>query len=147
MAATSLRAAREPQAAPLYLDTLGVSVEQRRRIARDWRPDADVDAVISYLVGATSGLGYAGAAGRLRRYPIPQIPMPRGTGGLLLDVGCNWGRWSVAAARKGWIPVGIDPSLGALAASRRAFDRTEPPVYRVCGDARQSFRSAPRPGR
>ena len=136
VASASLRAAQDGHGAPLYLDTIGVSDEERRGIARDWRPDATIDAAISYLIGATAGHGYSGRIGRLERYPIPEIPIRRGRGGFLLDVGCNWGRWSVAAARKGWVPVGIDPSLGALAASRRAFGRNEPPMHLVCGDAR-----------
>jgi ubiquinone/menaquinone biosynthesis C-methylase UbiE len=54
---------------------------------------------------------------------------------LLLDVGCNWGRWSISGARNGWNVVGIDPSLGAIMAARRAF-RNERNVMFVCGDAR-----------
>jgi len=136
VAAASLRAAQDGHGAPLYLDTIGVSAEERRGIARDWRPDATIDAAISYLIGATAGHGYSGQIGHLGHYPIPDIPIGRGHGGFLLDVGSNWGRWSVAAARKGWVPVGIDPSLGALLASRRAFGRSEPPIHLVCGDAR-----------
>jgi cyclopropane fatty-acyl-phospholipid synthase-like methyltransferase len=44
-----------------------------------------------------------------------------GAGKLLLDIGCSWGRWSISAARNGWCVVGIDPSLGAIMAARRAF--------------------------
>jgi len=136
LTAASLRAAQTRDGAPLFIDTVGVSEEERRGIQRDWRADAEVDAVISYLIGATCGFGYLGQIGRLRRYPIPGVPLPRGEGRLMLDIGCSWGRWSVAAARKGWVPVGLDPSLGALAASRRAFAGREPPMHRVCGDAR-----------
>jgi ubiquinone/menaquinone biosynthesis C-methylase UbiE len=52
-----------------------------------------------------------------------------------LDVDCNWGRWSISGARKGWHVVGIDPSLGAIMAARRAF-QNERNVMFVCGDAR-----------
>jgi hypothetical protein len=31
----------------------------------------------------------------------------------LSDVGCSWGRWSIAPAKKGFSVVGIDSSLGA----------------------------------
>ena len=136
IASASLRAAVDRVGAPLYVDTLGLSEDEKRGIVRDFDPDAAIDAAISYLIGATSGFGYVGQIGRLERYPIPDIPIPQGAGGLLLDIGCNWGRWSVAAARKGWRPVGIDPSLGALMAARRAFAGGDEAIHYVCGDAR-----------
>ncbi|MDO8878726.1 MAG: methyltransferase domain-containing protein [Pseudolabrys sp.] len=136
VAAASLHAASTGDGAPLYLETLGLSDAERREIARDWRAGAPVDAAISHLVGATSGLAYKGLTGRLRDYPIPDLPLASGGGEWLLDVGCNWGRWSTAAARKGWRVAGIDPSLGALLAARRAFSATTPQAHFVCGDAR-----------
>ena len=57
--------------------------------------------------------------GKLDRYPIPEIRLPESQGETLPDVGCNWGRWSVAAARKGYAVVGIDPSMGGVMAARR----------------------------
>ena len=53
------------------------------------------------------------------RYPIPDFPLPRGNGELLLDIGCNWGRWTIAAAQRGYRPIGIDPSFEAIVAARR----------------------------
>jgi uncharacterized protein YbaR (Trm112 family) len=136
IAMESIKAAEAAAGAPLYLDTIGVSEEQKRGIARDWLAEGKVDAVISYLVGATSGWGYAKLVGRLEDYPIPEIPVGRGNGELLLDVGSSWGRWSVSAARKGWRVVGIDPSLGAISAATRAFSRLGLELAFVCGDAR-----------
>ena len=40
-------------------------------------------------------------------------------GELLLDIGCNWGRWTIAAAQRGYRPIGIDPSFEAIVAARR----------------------------
>lgn len=134
-AAASLAAARSLRGAPLFIETLGLSEEEKRGVARDWRADAAVDAAISWLVAATCGRGYRGCAGRLTRYPIPVLPLPPGEGRLLLDIGCSWGRWSVAAARAGWRVVGVDPSLGAVLAARRAFGAT-PGLTFVCADAR-----------
>lgn len=140
IAAASLRAAETGDGAPLYLETLGLSDSERRDVARDWRQSANnealIDAAISHLIGATSGLAYVELIGRLHDYPIPDIPVGPGNGEWLLDVGCGWGRWSVSAARIGWRAVGIDPSLGALLAARRAFARTTPRAHFVCGDAR-----------
>lgn len=133
----SYEAAETGAGAPLYLDTVGISDEQREGVRRLWdaRTPQSADAVISYLVAATSGMAYIDMLGKLTEYPIPNIPIPIGKG-LLLDVGCNWGRWSVSAARKGWSVVGLDPSLGALLASKRAFGASDPSILRICGDAR-----------
>jgi ubiquinone/menaquinone biosynthesis C-methylase UbiE/uncharacterized protein YbaR (Trm112 family) len=136
IAAASLKATESATRSPLFLDTLGLSENEKRGIERDWIPGAEVDAVISYLIGATSGLGYVNLIGRLTNYPIPNIPVGNGNGELLLDVGSNWGRWSVAAARKGWRVVGVDPSLGAILAAKRAFSGMNLDIAFVCGDAR-----------
>ena len=67
----------------------------------------------------TSGNLYFSIQNKLTRYPIPECRLPQGNGERLLDIGCNWGRWSIAAAQKGYRPVGIDPSLDAVLAARR----------------------------
>lgn len=102
IARASLTAAKEKTGAPLYLDSVGLSENEKRAIQRDYVPDGRVDAVISYLVGATSGFGYVDLIGELNAHPIPSIPVDDGHGRLLLDVGCSWGRWTVSADRKGW---------------------------------------------
>jgi SAM-dependent methyltransferase/uncharacterized protein YbaR (Trm112 family) len=80
-----------------------------------------VDPYVQRAIGATNGILYNSLIGRLTEYPIPQLRLPPGRGERLLDVGCNWGRWCVAAARQGYRPVGIDPGLeGVLAATRVA---------------------------
>jgi SAM-dependent methyltransferase/uncharacterized protein YbaR (Trm112 family) len=138
VAAASYDAAYNRTGHPLYIETLGLSESEKVAIKEAWGERANinhVDPVVSYLIGATSGLGYVKLIGRLTNYPIPSIPVSQNTGGLLLDLGCNWGRWSVSAARKGWRVVGIDPSLGAIMAARRAF-KTERELMFVCGDAR-----------
>jgi SAM-dependent methyltransferase/uncharacterized protein YbaR (Trm112 family) len=136
IAKASLNAADSGIGYPLYIDTLGISEEEKRGIERDWIGRSTIDPVISYLIGATSGWGYVKLIGQLDRYPIPDIPVGDGNGDLLLDVGSNWGRWSVSAARKGWRVVGIDPSLGALLAAQRAFSDKKLDLAFVCGDAR-----------
>jgi ubiquinone/menaquinone biosynthesis C-methylase UbiE len=69
-------------------------------------------------------------------YPIPEIRLDKGAGELLLDVGSGWGRWSVSAGRKGWKVIGIDLSLVAIMAARRAFSNMGLEMSFVCGDAR-----------
>jgi ubiquinone/menaquinone biosynthesis C-methylase UbiE len=55
---------------------------------------------------------------------------------MLLDIGCNWGRWSIAATKKGYTVVGIDPSLGAIMAARRVANQMGLTIKYVVGDAR-----------
>jgi SAM-dependent methyltransferase/uncharacterized protein YbaR (Trm112 family) len=136
IAAASLKAAESGIGGPLYLDTLGLSDAEKRGIERDWIAGSKIDPAISYLIGATSGRGYVNLIGRLESYPIPEIPIGNGNAELLLDVGSNWGRWSVSAAGKGWWVVGIDPSLGAILAAQRAFSGRMLDMVFVCGDAR-----------
>jgi SAM-dependent methyltransferase/uncharacterized protein YbaR (Trm112 family) len=136
IAAASLKASESTAGSPLYVDTLGLSDDEKLRIGLDWKANPQIDPVISYLVGATSGHAYASLVGRLESYPFPEIPIEASHGELLLDVGSNWGRWSVSAARKGWRVIGIDPSLGALLAAQRAFSDMPLDIAWVCGDAR-----------
>lgn len=136
VAAASIRAANSEIGDPLFLETLGVTKEERLSVYQKWSADAKIDAVISHLVAATSGFGYVNMIGRLESYPIPNIPIRESNGELLLDIGSNWGRWSVSAARKGWRVIGIDPSLGALMAAKRAFSELGLDISFVCGDAR-----------
>lgn len=136
IASASLKAAETAIGAPLYLDTLGISADERRRVERDWTAGAKIDPAISCLIGATSGWGYVNLIGKLSCYPIPNIPVKESHSELLLDVGSSWGRWSVSAARKGWQVIAIDPSLGAIMASRRAFSGLGLDISYICGDAR-----------
>jgi SAM-dependent methyltransferase len=78
-----------------------------------------VDPFVQQEIVKTNGILYRGALGALTRYPIPEIPLPPAAGARLLDVGCNWGRWSIAASRRGYVAIGIDPGLAAVQAAYR----------------------------
>ncbi len=133
--AASLQAT--PSDAPWYLSSVLLSDAEKEGIREliDAGETA-VDPVAAYLVAATNGVGYAHLVGRLKDYPIPESRLPEGDERLLLDVGCSWGRWCVAAARKGYFPVGMDPSLGAVMAARRITTSMGLKVRFVVGDAR-----------
>jgi len=75
---------------------------------------------VSCILAATNGVAYRHLveSGELREYPIPEIRLPKSNGELMLDIGCNWGRWCIAGARKGYLPVGIDPSLESILAAQ-----------------------------
>ena len=139
VAETSRRLARDCDGAtdPYYVDSLGISDEERAAVRRTIADGGSpIDPVVSFLVGATNGIAYKHLVGKLREYPIPEIRLPPGNRQLLLDVGCNWGRWCVAAARKGYVPIGLDPSLGAVMAARRVCAQLGIDARFVVGDAR-----------
>jgi len=138
IAGDSLRLARgESDLSGFYLDSIGISAEEKRGvITLAASGQGSVDPVVAFLVSATSGLMYKPMIGKLKRYPIPDMPLSEGQGQSLLDVGCNWGRWSIAAARRGWNVVGIDPSLGAVLGARRVAKSMDLPIRYVVADGR-----------
>ena len=112
----------DQRAPDYYLETLGISDEEKVRLAElATRHLGRIDPAVSILVCGTSGSAYAHLQGDtlLADYPIPRIGLPPGNGRTLLDIGCNWGRWCIAASRAGYRAIGIDPSLGAAMAARR----------------------------
>jgi SAM-dependent methyltransferase len=99
-------------------------------------PTGGVDPFVQQEIVKTNGILYRNALGALQRYPIPELPMPEGAGARLLDVGCNWGRWSLAASRRGYRAIGIDPSLAAVQAAYRVSREVNAPADFVVGDGR-----------
>jgi len=79
----------------------------------------EIDPFVRNAIGATNGGLYQHLVGTLREYPIPRLRLPPGGGRYFLEVGCNWGRWCIAAARLGYRTVGIDPSLKSIRAANR----------------------------
>jgi len=137
IAADSLAAASTGGGAPgLYVNTLSLSDDERQGIVALQRSGSAIDPVVAYLVAATNGLMYRHLVGALDRYPIPNLSMPPGRGRRLLDVGCSWGRWTLAASQAGYDAVGIDPSLGAVLAAKRVAASLGWPARFVVGDAR-----------
>ena len=121
----------------LHLESLGIGdAEKTIAIALFDGERRPVDPVAAVLIAATNGMAYRGALGSLPRYPIPDLRLPAANGETLLDIGCSWGRWSIAAARKGYAVTGIDPSLGALVAAKRISRSMGLDLRLVCADAR-----------
>lgn len=140
LAGASLRRAaaqeHDARAPELYLESLGISDAEKAEMLELAQTKGPVDPVVAYLIAATNGLMYRHLIGRLDRYPVPDIPMPDGHGRRLLDVGCSWGRWSLAASVAGYDTVGIDPSLGAVMAARRVARQVGSANRYLVGDAR-----------
>lgn len=101
-------------------------------------PVGAVDSYVQAAIVGTNGNLYGRIAGKLPRYPIPEVRLPPAREGSqdLLDLGCNWGRWSIAAARRGYRPVGMDPGLESILPARRIARQLGVEARFVVGDAR-----------
>jgi len=126
----------DTRAPELYLESIEISDDEKRGVLALAATQPAIDPVVAYLVAATNGILYRHLIGTLTTYPIPEITLPPGNGQTLLDIGCSWGRWTLAAARRGYVAVGIDPSLGAVMAARRVATQLGVPARFVVGDAR-----------
>ena len=114
--------------------------EQVARVRASEPPPVEgegVDPYVAELILGTHGNLYKHLSGGMSRYPIPDFPLPRGSGELLLDIGCNWGRWSIAAAQSGYRPIGVDPSFEAIVAARRIARQLGADTRYVVADARR----------
>jgi SAM-dependent methyltransferase/uncharacterized protein YbaR (Trm112 family) len=96
----------------------------------------EIDPFVKNAIGATNGSLYRHLVGKLKEYPIPSLRLPPGQGKLFLEIGCSWGRWCVAAARSGYRPIGIDPSLKGIRAARRVARQLGVDVHYIVADGR-----------
>lgn len=129
----------DERAPEMYLESLGVSEDQKQAMLNlAAAGNSAVDPAVAVLLGATNGHAYEHLVGEsdLATYPIPDIGLTSTRNEELLDVGCSWGRWCLSAAQRGFRPVGIDPSLGAVMAARRVARQLGLNARYVVGDAR-----------
>jgi len=96
----------------------------------------EVDPFVKRAIAATNGSLYQHLVGNLREYPIPDLKLPTANGKLFLEIGCNWGRWSIAASHLGYRVVGLDPSLKAIRAARRVTSQMGIRALFIVGDGR-----------
>jgi ubiquinone/menaquinone biosynthesis C-methylase UbiE/uncharacterized protein YbaR (Trm112 family) len=130
-------ASGEPADDPLFVETLGINAEEKAAVRlAEHSTQSEVDPVARFMIGATNGILYRDLIGKIDEYPVPELRLPPGHGKKFLDVGCNWGRWSIAACRLNYRPVGLDPSLGAVLAARRVMKQLDLNADFVVGDAR-----------
>jgi ubiquinone/menaquinone biosynthesis C-methylase UbiE/uncharacterized protein YbaR (Trm112 family) len=122
---------------PFFTSTLGINDAERRGILLEAQTgNSGIDPVAKFMIGATNGILYRDLIGKVADYTIPELRLPSGDGKRLLDIGCNWGRWCIAAARLGYRAVGMDPSLGAVLAARRVTMQLGLDADFLVGDAR-----------
>lgn len=116
---------------------LGKLYDENKYFLNNPLPREEAFSFIGDIIVATNGNLYRGA-----RPSAPPVPVPRnpfGGGRLdLLDVGCNFGRWSIAYAQRGFRVFGVDPHLKALLAAQQLCEALDikPRPYFVAADAR-----------
>ena len=93
-----------------------------------------VDAFVSDWIVNTNGNLYRRVRGRLKRYPTPAGPGGNGRGETIVDLGCSWGRWSIAAGRAGFVPIGVDVHIDALHAAGRVSEQLGVQAHFVCAE-------------
>src|SRR5579864_7630499 len=98
-------------------------------------PSEPIDPFVNDWIVNTNGNLYWRVRGRLPRYPIPEWRFGAGEDRLMVDIGCSWGRWSIAAARAGFAPVGADVHVDALAAAARVSRQLGARADFICCDA------------
>ncbi len=94
-----------------------------------------IDTFVNDWIVNTNGNLYWRARGKLPRYPIPNWPAGPGNGKVMIDIGCSWGRWCIAAARAGFAPVGMDVHMDALVAASRVSRQLDARADFICSDA------------
>jgi len=95
-----------------------------------------IDPFVQNAIGATNGSLYQHLVGKMKEYPVPHLRLPAGEGKLFLEIGCSWGRWCIAAARQGYRPVGVDPSLKGIRAARRVAAQLGVRAHYIVADGR-----------
>jgi SAM-dependent methyltransferase len=125
--------------------TLGVAEralrpdEVRRALALDDGSTPSPESIHPFVrdrMARTGGYLYETIRHHIAGYPIPVMRLPEGDGKSLLDIGCNWGRWIIAAARRGYRITGIDPNFEALVVARQVCRQFGVDAAFFCADAR-----------
>lgn len=93
--------------------------------------------VVQQQIAATNGMHYIDRLGKLNSYPLYKLPVPQVASGIMLDIGNGWGRWLVAGANKGYIPIGIDIRLEFCEAALRTLKDHNRSGYSVVADLKE----------
>ncbi len=89
---------------------------------------------IQLQIAATNGKQYVDLVGKLKKYPEYELPVGKVNEGLMLDIGCGWGRWLVAGAQKGYLPIGLDLRIELCQASLQTLKDHNRNGYVVAAD-------------
>lgn len=89
--------------------------------------------LIQCQIADTNGKHYRNSIGKLAEIPTYELPVKKGAG-VMLDIGCGWGRWLSAGYEKGYIPIGIDMRLEFCKASLQSLNIQNKNGYAVVAD-------------
>lgn len=92
---------------------------------------------VQQQIAATNGIQYVDRIGKLKDYPRYELPVKKVENGLMLDIGTGWGRWLVAGAAKGYIPVGIDLRLEFCQTARQTLQAAGSNGYTLVADLKE----------
>lgn len=98
---------------------------------------SNIPWIVQQQIAATNGIHYIDRLGKLKDYPIfelPVLPVKRNENKLFLDIGCGWGRWLIGGHNKGYIPIGIDLRLEFCKVSRTVLSDLGKNGYTVVAD-------------
>ena len=93
--------------------------------------------IVQQQIAATNGIQYVDRVGKLNDYPRYELPVKKVDKGLMLDIGTGWGRWLVAGAEKGYIPIGIDLRFEFCQVSRQTLQNSGYKGYTVVADLKE----------
>jgi len=92
---------------------------------------------VQQQISATNGIQYGDRVGKLKGYPTYELPVKNVEQGLMLDIGTGWGRWLVAGAAKGYIPIGIDLRLEFCQTAQQTLVASGKTGYTVVADLKE----------
>src|SRR5688572_17088112 len=91
--------------------------------------------VVQNQIAATNGFHYLDRVGKLKEYPVYSLPVKKVTGQkLMLDIGSGWGRWLIAGANKGYLPIGLDIRLEFCETALKVIKQSNKAGYVTVGD-------------
>lgn len=99
-------------------------------------PPSDIHPFVREYLQGSSGKLYNRVRDSIDHYPIPALRLPAGNEQTLLDIGCHWGRWAIAAVRMRYKVAAIDPNFEALVVARRVCRQLGVQAAFLCADAR-----------
>ena len=102
----------------------------------------EIPTYVQEMIAATNGRHYRGLIGRLKTLPIPELPVrvraevsKSREKPWMLDIGSGWGRWLLAGANAGFLPVGLELKLEAARVARDLLKREGKRGFVVVADA------------
>jgi len=90
--------------------------------------------IVQQQIAETNGIHYQDTVGKLKDYPVYNMPVESVEKGFMLDIGCGWGRWLLAGANKGYIPIGVDLRLEFCQAGLETLRNNNKNGYTIVAD-------------